>query len=215
MLLSEVVTKLRAASTRFGNRVAGVADLNIILEEETLTSECAFVLYLGDFCKDNEYDGGINQHVKEKFGVVVALRNDLSMADKAGLAAIDAIHTVRVQLWSALLGWTMDDAEDLVSYAGCSLIKMNRSWLWYRFEFTSGIRVTDEDGVDVGTGSLDPFDTIRMQLEMTPSANIPISESLPVSSFDPDMLTYVDLTEDLDAGGFAEGFSAGFDLYTG
>jgi len=215
MLLSDVVIKLRAADTRFGNRIAGVAELNVILEESTLNTECAFVLHAGDSCKENEYDGGINQIVKERFEIIVALRNDLSMADKTGLAAIDSVHTVRAEIWKGVLGWIPDDAESLVSYAGSSLIRMNRAWLWYRFAFTVDIRITDDDGIDVGAGDLGLLDTIRAQFEITPSRNIPISESLPVTSFTPDMTTLVDLTEDLDAGGFSEGFAAGFELYTG
>jgi len=212
MRLGQIVLKIRDGDTAFDDRVGGAAELALALEN-TLQAEMAFVIQLSEGANPNKLDNGISQKVMEKFGVIVALKNDGTQTDKTGIDAYDRLHTVRAEIWKAVLGWKMDDMEDLVSYVGGRVIDINRAYLWYQFEFVVGFRIDNDDGVDMD--DLENFDTIYGQWIMTPNANVPVSHYLPVSTDIVHMTSTVDLTEDPDAGGFSSGFSNGFDVYTG
>lgn len=211
MRLGPIVLRLRAANTRFGNRIAGAAELATALRG-TLQKEMAFVIPLLEDPNPNEYDNSINQKVTERFAVVVALQSDSSQSDKLGITAYDSLHAIRQELFENLLGWLMTDAEDVVSYGGGRLLFFDRAYLWFQFEFVTAFMIRDY----VAEGDTDWLDTIYAQLEMVPSANIPITTGLPASLFTPDMTTLVDFTSNPDIdGGFSVGFSEKFDVYQG
>lgn len=149
MNLGLVALKIRNASTRFGNRVVGAAEL-ALAQEYTLKDETAFVVPLTEAATPNQNDTWVNQLIKENFGVIVALKNDKATTDKLGFKALDLHADVRAELLTALLGWTMPSASaELVCYAGGRLVDVNPAWLWYMYEFTMVTRITsDEDGVD-------------------------------------------------------------------
>ena len=85
--------------------------------------------------EENQYDPQVDQRVVERCGVVVALAADKSKVDKLRFTAYDTLHSVRADLFSALLGWEIPDAEGMVCYRGGKLIDMNNAYLWYQFEF--------------------------------------------------------------------------------
>ena len=214
MKIGPIVLKLRLAETRFGNNIAGAADLALALSQ-TLTKEVAFVVQIGEFANPNTLDSSISQKIVERFGVIVALDNAVSQMDKTGLTAYDTLYDVRSQLFKALLGWLMTDAEDPISYAGGKIVNLTRSHLWYQFEFDTTLRVGQDDGIDVGASELDDFDTLYADWVLSPSANLPVIEVLPVTSFEPDMRTKVDFTDDPNAGEFDRAFLVSFDKYKG
>lgn len=211
MKLGPIVLKLRAANTRFGNRIAGAAELAVALEG-TLLQETAFVIHLTDDAAPNEHDTDVVQKVTERFAVVAAIRSDVSDSDKLGITAYDAVHDVRAELWSCLLGWLIDGTDTLVYYGGGRLVDFDRSYLWYQFEFVSALHIEQSEQ----PGPTDWLDAIYADWELSPSANLPIIESLPVSLFTPDMNTIVDFTNNpaID-GGFDRGFNGVFDVYQG
>jgi hypothetical protein len=211
MKLGTIALRIRAAETSFENRVAGAAELALALAG-TLEQEVAFVIPLAESSPANTYDNGINQILTERFGVVVALKNDVSQADKTGLLAHDRLHDIRQELFNCLLGWYITGAESLVYYGAGRLLDINRAWLWYQFEFEFTTRLTDEDLIVPDT--LDDFDRIYAEWEMSPSANLPYTGSLPVKTFSPDIAELIDLKDLYDASyakAFGRGFGAGFD----
>lgn len=214
MKIGLIALRLREANTRFENRVAGVAELARAYDH-TLQQNMAFVLPLGESAAPNAYDSGINQMLTERFGVIVAVRTDVTEGDKLGLSAYDMLHDVRTELFGALLGWEPDGADSKVYYKGGVLLSITRATLWYQFEFEYAVRLTDTDGVDSEFDSLGWLNTIYTQYRMTPAAEIPYRGGLPVpaSLWTPDMTQIIDLTDDPRAGGFARGFSSGFDWY--
>lgn len=160
MKLSPIVIKLRLADTPFDNQIAGAAEL-AEATKATLNNEQAFVIPLAEVAAANNLDGGINQVVIETFGVVIVLKNDTTQKDKLSLTAFDRIHDIRAKIFKAILGWQMDDAESIVTYAGGRLLELNRAWVWYQFEFNVNIRVDDDDGVEMG--DLPAFEEVYAQ----------------------------------------------------
>lgn len=228
MRIGEIVLKLRLADTRFNNLIGGAAELNLAIDN-TLKQDMAFVIPLAENCPSNEYDSGINQKITERFGVIVALGNDNSQADKTGITSYDLLHTVRGEIFKALLGWKIDGAESLVYYRGGRVLDITGAYLWYQFEFEFETRIlnyytedelNDTDGVDMGVAGLDDFNTIYTNIILSPSADLPYTGELPLSDgypnvVLPDNAQWLDLTENPNAGDFGKGFGSGFDFYTG
>ncbi len=210
MQIAPVVLKLRLADTRFSNKIAGAAELAMALDG-TLREEVAFVIQLGETCSPNEYDNHINQVVTERFAIIAAIKNDASQKDKTGLTAYDSLYSFRQELFNAILGWKMDQAESLIYYRGGRVIEINRAWLWYQFEFEFTMRLGES--IADNTEDLDWFNTIFAQYVLSPSANLPVG-NLPVNAFAPDMEQLIDFTENPNAGEFGKGFSPIFDTYT-
>lgn len=209
MKIGQIVLKLRLANTIFENRIAGAAELSMALQG-TLQKEVAFVLQLAEEAQTNKYDSGINQQITEKFGVIVALDNATSQKDKTGITAYDKLYKVRKELFSALLGWQIEEMEDLISYGGGKVLGINRAQLWYQFEFETSYRINDKDGVDDKREDLNDFDAIYAQWVMMPSEKIP-AVRIPID--DPDMTSIIDFTQNPNEGSFGRGFGKIFEIY--
>ena len=210
MRLSLIVAKLKLAETRFENRIGGAAQLDWCLDN-TFEGDMAFVVQVGESANENEYDSGINQIVTERFAIIVALRNDTTTLDKLGIIAYDSLHDIRAELWSALLNWNMPETEEPIYYVGGNIFAIHRGYLWYQYNFETTIRITDEDGVESNADGM--LDKIYAEYILTPDADIPYNGDLPVVGVTIDMTQQIDLTQDLNAGGFSKGFSLGFTVY--
>jgi len=216
MQIGPIALKLRLAETIFGNNIFGAAELAMALEY-TLKKECAFVVQLSETASSNNLDNSISQKITERFGVIVALDNGSSEKGKTGLIAYDKLFDIRAQIFKAILGWSMDGTEGPISYAGGKIAGINRSYLWYQFEFVVDTRIDDDDGVDVGADSLPLFDDIYAQWILAPSVNSVALEgatALPINAITPDMTSIIDFTSNPDVDGpFGRGFGITFDVY--
>jgi hypothetical protein len=159
MRLGQIVLKIRAANTLFGNRVGGAVEFALAQEYTVNNTETAFVIPIAEADQgDNQYDDIVQQMVNERFGVVVALKNDASIVDKLGIGAYDRLYNIRAQLFACLLGWLPPGAEKLLYYKGGRLLDINQAWLWYQFEFQQETRITSNvDGIEPGLPVYDDF----------------------------------------------------------
>jgi hypothetical protein len=139
--LAKIVNKIRNANTRFTNRIGGAVEFELAMTQ-TLTGETAFVIPGDDACGANQYDSGINQVLTEKFHIVVALKNDNVAGDKVGVTAYNLLHDVRNQIWTAILGWDIKEAESLIYYTGGKMLGVQPAYLWYMYSFEYKCRLT-------------------------------------------------------------------------
>ena len=219
MKLAPIVLLLRASGTVFGDHIAGAAEFSAV-KADTLEEDTAYVLPIPEVALPNTTDGEVIQKLLEGFGVVVAIRNDTSQADKTGILAYDRLNDIRTQLFGTLIGLnlgpaldsTVDDSYQVLTpviFKGASPIGFNSAWLWYlyEFEFTAEISETPKEL------NLDDLNTISAQWVLTPSAQIPKTGAEPLpGDINADMESIIDFTENLLAGGFSKGFSSGFNL---
>ena len=193
MKLAPIVLKLRSANTRFGNNIAGCADLGATLDNVSLASDQAFVIQTADRATPNEMDISVSQLVSEVFSVIVVLANDSTNLDKTGITAYDSLFTVRDELWTCLIGWDMSTfdpcIESLVSYVGGNIHDINRAYLRYQFDFMVKTRLQSQD-VDIS--GYDDFLKLYSQYILAPSDDLPVTGDLPLDAGD------VDLTQNLD-----------------
>jgi hypothetical protein len=224
MKLGKIVLKLRLADTRFGNMIGGAVELTTAINN-TLTKEMAFVIPLTEDAGQNEYDNHINQELTERFGVVVAIRNDVAYADKMGIAAYDALYDVRDDLFRALLGWQLREAESLIYYRGGKLVGFNGAYLYYQFEFeyTSKIMNLEDDkrNVQIIVNDIDEdeeeeaqiFERIYAWTILAPSERLEQDIDLPLTDIFPDFSQVIIMNVDPGAGGLNKGFGSGFNFY--
>lgn len=223
MKLSVIVTKLRDADIDpFFTNIAGAAEFGSV-QENTLVNETAYVFHVDEIAAKNDFEHDTSQKIIESFAVVVALKNDLSQADKTGLTAFDRLHNIRKQLLNTLLGWEIpdDDSEDgyhqegPIYYKGGRLAAINPAWLWYQYTFEFDARI--DRVVSVIDVDVDDFNTINVDYILTPSAQIPLkgAKAIPDAGLMTDLDQIIDLTENLAAGAFSRAFSSGYDLYDG
>lgn len=208
MKIGPIVLALRAANTRFGNRIAGAVEMGMVLEGATLNNETAFVVPVADKPNPNQESSGINQKVIESFVVIVALATDANKKDKLSIAVYDDVHDVRAELFTAILGLQLNNQESVISYAGGQLVDINRAYLWYQFEFVVNFRLDDDDGVDVGADALPDFEKIYAQYMLAPNTALPLPDGtvLPQTLFETDLEELITWPRE-----FGPGFGAGFD----
>lgn len=189
MKIGPIVLALRLAGTRFGSRIAGAAELGMVLDGATLNDETAFVVPTADKPDSNKESSGINQKVIEGFAVIVALSTDNNKKDKLSIAAYDNVHDVRAELFAGVLGLQINGQESIVSYAGGQLVEINRAYLWYQFEFVVNYRLDDDDGVDVGADALPSLEKIYAQYMLAPNTALPLPDgtTLPQTLFETDL----------------------------
>lgn len=232
MKLGSVVLRIRYFKTLFKEYVGGCAELDTALNN-TLLKESAFVVPIEDRGDENNYDSTANQRVTEKFAVVCALANDLNQQDKLGFLAYDKLDDVRAELINALCGWYPINSESMIVYSGGRLVDINSAYLWWQFEFqfvSRIVQVGKDQSIADGKGSVSfqesnfddseipvPFNTIYMQLIMSPDSRIPYKDEfgekgdLPYPGT-PDMANWIDLTKNPNDGSYANGYASAFNV---
>lgn len=225
MRLSAIALKIRVAETRFGTNVGGAVELAQILDRDTIKSDVAFVIPLGEDAAQNT-SNVVMQTMIERFGVVVVIKNDTTQRDKQGIRAYDEVHDIRNEIFGAIMNLDLG-FESVISYRGGSLIRLTPAYLWYQFEFdyTSQIVTDSETGrgviperTNISDRKPDAFNTIYTQFVLNPSIKQrEIDEDphldIPVVAGLVDMTTIIDLTDDPRQGGFTDGFATAFDFY--
>jgi hypothetical protein len=140
MRLGSIVLKLRRSGTRFGDYIGGAIELEES-QKRTPLRDLAFVIPLKDDAGANQNENEVNQSITERFGVVVALKNDHAKTQKYGVISYDTLHDVRQEFFDALLGWLQFEATDFIKYRGGRLINVYNSTIWYQFEFEYDARI--------------------------------------------------------------------------
>lgn len=158
MKITPIIEALRERAAIFSGRVAGACEFAPLSENSTMSVPTAYVIPMDDNPGENKAQNGYWQENTESFAVVVIVSNT---ADERGQSAIDHIHDCRKQLFSALIGWSPDEAYDGIVYEGGTLIERNRAHLYYQFEFSSKTDIEDDQTwIAVRNNELPDFDSV-------------------------------------------------------
>lgn len=143
MQLESIISALRTRCPNFGNRIAGAAQFKLLPENAALAVPCAFVIPLDDSPQESRAQNSVRQALTDSFAVVVAVSN---VADEKGQIGAQSIHSLRAEVWAALLGWRPDLRYDGINYEGGHLLSLDRARLWYQFEFGALMEIEPSDG---------------------------------------------------------------------
>lgn len=173
MQLEPIIQALRERCPVFSDRVGGAAQFKLLPESTALQVPFAFVIPLDDSPEESRSQNSVRTNLKDSFAVVVALSN---LTDEKGQAATSTVHGMRGVLWGALLGWQPGPDYDGIVYDGGHLVQLDRSRLWYQFEFAASMEIGPEDGwQETGLGALPHFDGVDMNVDVIG----PIASPLP------------------------------------
>lgn len=147
MNLDSVITRLRQACPGFANRVAGAAEFSSLTPNAKVAVPAAFVIPSSDQVGDQESGNRYRQSLVDRIAVVVVLDNS---ADRRGQAASGDVHTMRAELWQALLLWPPGPEYDGLIYEGGQILQMDAARLYYQFEFSAESEIGVEDTAQPG-----------------------------------------------------------------
>lgn len=142
MQLEPIIAALRTRCPTFGNRIAGAAQFKLLPENASLAVPCAFVIPLDDSPQESRAQNSVRQALTDSFALIVAVSN---VADEKGQGSAQSIHSLRTQVWAALLGWRPDLRYDGITYEGGHLLALDRARLWYQFEFGALMEIEPSD----------------------------------------------------------------------
>lgn len=108
MKTQEIIDRLKSECPILGGRVAGSADYDLAIEENTFNTPCAYVVELSKSSKPNQLLGGFSQCVTLQIGVMMIVSNQ---RDSTGHAAHEDLQIVANEVWDALCGWTHSQAD--------------------------------------------------------------------------------------------------------
>jgi len=141
MKIALVVAHLRAACPSFAGRVVGGIDWDAVANSAKLNHPSAYVIATGDQATANDLQNGVRQNITDEIDVVVVL----DTSDERGQGANDLLHTLRAELWRALVGWCPEHDYDPMEYDGGALVHINRSRVIYRFGFAAEFQLGRND----------------------------------------------------------------------
>lgn len=208
MRLAPVILRLREANIpSIGNYVAGAAELVLALQN-TLLRESIFVVPLEEFVEINQIDSGISQTMIERFGVIVALKNDQPQSEKTGFLAFDRVHEMREKVFNCIVGWNIPGGEGMIYYRGGRISDVNPAYLWYQFEFEFKSRIGLITQLDNGNsvyglqesgfedGEAVDWNSIYTRWRLAPARDYDVVfPSNPADDPSPDMAQWIDMTQ--------------------
>jgi len=215
MRLAPVILRLRNANIpSVGNYVAGAAELLMALQN-TLLREPIFVVPLEETVEINQMDSGLGQSMIERFGVIVALKNDQPQSEKTGFLAFDRVHELREKIFNAILGWNIPGGEGLIYYRGGRVSDVNPAYLWYQFEFEFKARLGMITQLDNGNaiygvqesgfadGEAVNWNSIYARWRLAPARDYDVDfPQSPATDPSPDMAQWIDMNKKPYDGNF-------------
>ena len=189
MQLDLIIAQLRALCPSLQGRVAGAAQFKPLAEAAALPVPCAFVIPLDDRPEPPKAQNAVGQEMTDSFGVIVALDN---RSDEKGQQASASVHSLRAEIWKALLGWIPGPINAVnpatfyngIYYEGGSLLSLDRARLWYQFEFGAAMWIGASDGFEEGAlallpdfgsedaGSWLPGSAMNVEVHATPATGV-------------------------------------------
>ena len=164
MKLAPIIAALRARCPIFENRVAGAAQFKYLPEVGKMKLPVAYVVPGDDSPGEQKSQTDYWQDLTEGFSVIVFVSNGRD--ERGQFASYDVVHDVRQMLFKALLGWNPEERGEPITYAGGTLLDVNRHELSYQFDFTVLNEIGDDDTRLVDElNALDEFKTLSIDVD--------------------------------------------------
>lgn len=133
MDLAPVITRLRTQLAGQGFvAIAGSGNLDAAIDTLAATP-AAYVQPLAETAAEPDLAGAVHQRIAQDFAVVLVVSN---LQDATGAAAAAELHTRRLAVRAALLGWAPVPANgEPVVFTGGRLLRFESGRLWWTDEF--------------------------------------------------------------------------------
>lgn len=137
-----IIAALKERCASFGGRVSGAAEYKRIAESAKLDVPAAYVIPMDDDAGQVQSLNGYRQDISDSIAIVVAISN---VPDELGITSINTVRSIRAELIAALAGWCPDVEHERLTYEGGHLLDLDRSRLYYQFEFTALTQFSESD----------------------------------------------------------------------
>jgi hypothetical protein len=149
--LVSLIGQLRGFVPLFDGRVAGMVEWDAVMRGELRPEQlpAAYVLPLEEDATDNDEQNALYQEVKQRVGVVVEFDNSL---DRRGQSVTQLYEPMRAAINKAILNWRATDPDHALrgfEYSGGRLLAWDDARVFYQFEYTQLVLLTDADGWQV------------------------------------------------------------------
>lgn len=128
-----IITRLQAQLAGQGFvAIAGSGSLDAAIDTLAATP-AAYVQPLAETATEPDLAGTTHQRIAQDFAVVLVVSN---LQDAAAAAAAAELHTRRLAVRTALLGWVPVPAQgEAVAFTGGRVLKFENQRLWWTDEF--------------------------------------------------------------------------------
>lgn len=166
-MIDNIITALKQRCASFGpenqRRIAGAAEFVLLNESTKMVLPAAYVVPLDDEVSAQEASSGYRQTIRDVFAVIVVVSN---VPNERGQTSVEQARALRPELWRALLAWKPDANHDRIEYEGAQLLDVNRSHLYYQYEFGADIQISQEDTwQEIALNALPPFEELNVQVD--------------------------------------------------
>lgn len=164
MKLAPIIAALRARCPEFQNRVAGAAQFKDLPEVGKMKLPAAYVVPGDDSPGEQKSQTDYWQDLTEGFSVIIFVSNGRD--ERGQFASYDVVHDVRQSLFKALLGWNPEERGNPITYAGGTLLDVNRHELSYQFDFSVLKELSEDDTRQQDElNDLDDFKTLAIDVD--------------------------------------------------
>lgn len=138
-----IVLAIRERCPIFEGRVGGAAEFGRLAETSSFDTPCAYVVPLGETAEEPLGKSGYRQIVQTNFAVICVVS---ARKDERGQDGNDQLDLFRTQLFKALLAWSPEGvATSEIEFDGSQLLNLDRSRLFYQFEFNYQYQIVTAD----------------------------------------------------------------------
>lgn len=127
------IDRLRTGNLPDLRGIDGAAELAAVKQGSVITPY-AWVIPVAEDSGNNQLLTAISQRTVERVGIVIAVSNK---RDARGLAAHNALRTIRRAIKGRLLGWPPAPDEDEVIFSRGRLVSYTNQVLWWQDEYLS------------------------------------------------------------------------------
>jgi hypothetical protein len=171
MIIDAFIARLRANAPIFAGRVAGAAEFYAGLRNynTSMPLPAAYVLPLGQDAEANPIMNGLVQVIHKGIGVAVELD---AQQDRRGQAPVMNFDLIEAQIFASVLNLFIGECRMSrgTYFTGARYLDLDRARLFYQWEFGLDWQVTDEDGVQPESESLEAID---VDIHLAPLADHP------------------------------------------
>jgi hypothetical protein len=129
MNITPILTQLRAQCPSLAQHISTGLDLDLLQSNTTPQTPAAFVTVMTDLASKDASQNVARQTLADRLELTLVL--DASN----GAQAFDQLHSLRAELWRALVGFKPDTYYNPIEYDGGELISINASRLLYSLHF--------------------------------------------------------------------------------
>lgn len=176
MYVTQLIAQLRTVLTSYSNRIGGVAELQAAEDLARLTFPSLYVLYAGTQATTVNHQSELRIDTDNRFKIIAVVDNT---TDRTGMTSQDEILTLRTQILSALLNYTLDSNCQTLEFVGDKMLKQDKARYFHEFEFKMIGLLDPTDGYQYATDKLNKvytdIDLVESQSGDHPDAQANIS----------------------------------------